>query len=1292
MHRRGHPHGFTPGANAVVDTDRRRASSPVVNAATGNPFATQHEQMRSSLPDPSPPGAFFHHPQSLGGGHLELNRLDSAVSDQQASNNQSSLRPFTPPGFPFLDAADQVASPRSAALNDMANIVVNAANTQACKPAIASGIAESVKTRQRSSVVRFGQGAITQSLAPSTSELPQEDPMRSTKKPSQTSFHLPRTLSSNGKRVGRPATSTTPRAVELRTRRELAAANKTGDSAIIKPAHTTLVHAKRVLAESKKTAVPVTPAEWQSELKSVQTPPISQSTVLVQDPPATDTRTSKARVHPSQGGETIALNDAEANLSILQSSDCRAKRGLSQTHKAKTMRAQRILDKARDTGDSALIEAARASLSSLRIPRVKRKPAEVSFGSTVEGDPSGASINHDDDDAVDGDQDQDDDETEEGQNHDAVEENQDDQIIVGVAGLLLPDIARVETTTPAKRLPECDNAQRPSKRRQISSLSTPGLSSNSASVYSVTNTSNSSPTIAALRSDASSEDDTTSLRGRHDSETGHSHADDAHEEDAITPRFPQRSSAPVADQGHGVLGGLQGHGSPIATVPCLRRSRVSLGPPEEISVPRKGIKPRSTLRQTSLTEEESREARVLARDDEDLNWTLLPLGSKERTSIFKTFLNLRWAATKRSSMLSKEAGELAKEATAPDTGIFEMQLTPDQELSRPEAKSQAVEMDTGGGDVPADASGPDAHENANDKIQVVDTGDQQHASHDLLIADSLHEQATTYRELDAPIALDHQLGSLQENDAVSPTLPRAILVSPQVGTGIITPASTPAESQAGEYSSVRHPINGRPVHAQSLRDIHKYTKPEEELDWTKSNDQDVIRKMQKIIARRKGKDPDRVPMYSRVSDINAYHYDDSQRPGSTAHELGSAKSHKQHPRTVSETRMDIDVDDALDDKDGAPGPAVDFTDGTFADGDFVASLRSVLQAKAELNGFPARQARRIDQLLAVAEPPRSGEILWLVTPEVAAEWLLPNRYFDGPMVVQGQQPCALQTIADFLSEHYDDTVEVDIQDPGTQFAPHVRAVKMRQVKDRFSQPLTAKMHPWNCLELATTRDDGLRPAFLNTSECSLLTSVKIPSSGDTAGRRGYVEGWKEVEKWTLVAQAGALTEPHQDSHGYSTFITVNQGIVGFGWLSNPTAQEKNDWARNHTSYIGGRWRYVILRKGMTVYFPAGTTHFVFRHPAAENTLCLGGHILRRSQIVRWIDVLLQQTRMPDSTNEDMSLSAPGYLHRVERYVKQALKDGTEDRWGGREGVEVFLEKKTEYEKLVKAHLKAAARK
>lgn len=339
-----------------------------------------------------------------------------------------------------------------------------------------------------------------------------------------------------------------------------------------------------------------------------------------------------------------------------------------------------------------------------------------------------------------------------------------------------------------------------------------------------------------------------------------------------------------------------------------------------------------------------------------------------------------------------------------------------------------------------------------------------------------------------------------------------------------------------------------------------------------------------------------------------------------------------------------------------------------------------VQVKARRADMGKRQALRILNLLELAQHPNEEDALFLTTDEATSE-VGQGRFTKRIIVTTDQQRVPLQTVDDFLGEYYDDDSLVWIQDPEvrpTKKAPITRQVKISQVKERFAAESTNK--PWNLLELATHCDDGLRPAFLNTEDCRLLTKLKIPEShaGPEARRRTYLPGYKEVEKWALVAEAGALTEPHQDSHGYSTFITVNMGLVGFGWLSNPSKADRDAWRRNPANFRGGQWRYIVLKPGQTVYFSAGTVHFVFRLPAAGNTLAFGGHILRCSNIVHWVRTLLEERDQKEVTNEDLTDSAPGYLARVEKFVNQAKVNGTADRWGGDESIEEFLKLKKEF--------------
>lgn len=81
--------------------------------------------------------------------------------------------------------------------------------------------------------------------------------------------------------------------------------------------------------------------------------------------------------------------------------------------------------------------------------------------------------------------------------------------------------------------------------------------------------------------------------------------------------------------------------------------------------------------------------------------------------------------------------------------------------------------------------------------------------------------------------------------------------------------------------------------------------------------------------------------------------------------------------------------------------------------------------------------------------------------------------------------------------------------------------------------------------------------------------------------------------WALIC-GGHNTGPYMDSHGFSTWLTVQEGRVGFGWMSRPTKQELNNWKSDPHGYTGGQWRYVVLQPGQTIFFGPGTIHYVFR--------------------------------------------------------------------------------------------------
>ena len=184
---------------------------------------------------------------------------------------------------------------------------------------------------------------------------------------------------------------------------------------------------------------------------------------------------------------------------------------------------------------------------------------------------------------------------------------------------------------------------------------------------------------------------------------------------------------------------------------------------------------------------------------------------------------------------------------------------------------------------------------------------------------------------------------------------------------------------------------------------------------------------------------------------------------------------------------------------------------------FVEQVMTYLKVQGKLKTVNdrRRQAKRLGQLLDLAQPPAASEALFL-TGEEAAKKLKPNTFFPGVIITEGQQTLPLQTSTEFLNEYYDDTAEVWIQDPSVRLsrnAPSVRQITIGQLKERLFHPDPKPKIPWNCLELAAHVEDGLRPAFLNNEDCRLLTKLKLPKLKRQSGPsqlRARLERSREV--------------------------------------------------------------------------------------------------------------------------------------------------------------------------------------
>lgn len=324
--------------------------------------------------------------------------------------------------------------------------------------------------------------------------------------------------------------------------------------------------------------------------------------------------------------------------------------------------------------------------------------------------------------------------------------------------------------------------------------------------------------------------------------------------------------------------------------------------------------------------------------------------------------------------------------------------------------------------------------------------------------------------------------------------------------------------------------------------------------------------------------------------------------------------------------------------------------------------------------------RLVLKLLQLCQPPDDSEAYVLSGQEAAAK--MEAGPTDCPIFTEGQQlfswAADTRPVEQMFRRMENLNRAVSVQVPSRKsynrsFEKH----KLLEIQQRFlDSGNTDTDDPWNILDLSNPLPPTTMPKFLAGENCQLLLRVRDAVLAGSSGERTVAskEKWNEwlnVMDWVLMSQGGHNTAPHTDSHGLSTWITVQEGLFGFGWLSKPTKEEQDAWIANPQEFTGGRWRFTVLSPGKTVFFPSGTIHFVFRLRRGQ-TLALGGHILQWNGVERWINVVREQMRSPHITNEDVEWSAPKYVRVITDLIKNRLNNGRVDELGGQEVVGRFL--------------------
>ncbi|KAI7357314.1 hypothetical protein KC336_g22141, partial [Hortaea werneckii] len=248
-----------------------------------------------------------------------------------------------------------------------------------------------------------------------------------------------------------------------------------------------------------------------------------------------------------------------------------------------------------------------------------------------------------------------------------------------------------------------------------------------------------------------------------------------------------------------------------------------------------------------------------------------------------------------------------------------------------------------------------------------------------------------------------------------------------------------------------------------ILNITKYSRPGEDLDWTKITDKPERKRLQNIISSRKYK-ATKISKEMPGLAASADKRDSGSSPGKTSRSLRSSK--KPQEDQVRETAAKSAV---------LASPLAWEEALALSDDEFISHTKVFLEAASRggtnPSSFSAGQARRIRRLLDDAIPFQKGEALVCVDGEQAAQQLEANVYYPNPIFIAGQQSMPLQTVDGFLSEMYDHNMEVHVQDPDlivANGAQHIKRVTIGKVKEHFAKPCNGS--PWNLLELATHYD------------------------------------------------------------------------------------------------------------------------------------------------------------------------------------------------------------------------------
>ncbi|KAK4548888.1 hypothetical protein LTR36_008661 [Oleoguttula mirabilis] len=354
-------------------------------------------------------------------------------------------------------------------------------------------------------------------------------------------------------------------------------------------------------------------------------------------------------------------------------------------------------------------------------------------------------------------------------------------------------------------------------------------------------------------------------------------------------------------------------------------------------------------------------------------------------------------------------------------------------------------------------------------------------------------------------------------------------------------------------------------------------------------------------------------------------------------------------------------------------------------------------AQHQLKNVKTADAKRIRPYLSQLRQPTEQEV-HVLSEEAARRFLASDTPVDQPVFVSGGTDMAnildpdddrrpIEQLFTWLTND-DETHDLYVAGEAVTAKRAPGTIKTAALRQRFQahNGPVKNGRPCNLTDIASPFPGAVAPRFTQTPACNVLGEVMrylsdcsiddlcqtgCPNRPEDALQKCCLKhfltttelaelktGWRQWQGAVMLAEAGALTQPHADKWGFAPNTSYIEGEIGWCWLADATDKDREGLMdSSDEAKDSGRWLYKVLRPGDALYMPPGTPHLVFRLPKGKQTMIVASHVVRRydvGQWVRWLGIEARRAREGVEEGDELDESDVALLRGLSEGIEHIL--------------------------------------